>query len=430
MNSPEQTIEKYLEFLFSLHNRGVKLGLEKTFEFLKKLGDPHKNLRCFHIAGSNGKGSTSSFIASILTEAGYKTGLYTSPHFIRFNERIRINGQPIPDKYIVQFMQENEEEITNTGLTFFEVTTCMAFKYFRDQEVDFAVIETGLGGTYDSTNVLDPLASIITSISLEHTNILGDSLELIAEAKGGIIKAGRPVFLGLLPGVARGRLMQIAAEKGSKCYFLEEYVNRRGDSIEFYSSELYFDDLTTPLRGNYQQLNASLAILALNKVLRFSDNGKILKGIRNVISNSGIQGRFEKVYNKPAIFLDSAHNVEGIISFLREFVQEKKKHRKNYLLFSSLNDKSTERMLIESSNHFDLIYLFELEGNERAAKIDDLAGLAEKNLIKYQKVTDIKSFIRKFMGAAEDECLVVYGSMYLVAEVKKVFEKKYYSNIV
>ncbi len=430
MNSTEKTVEKYLELLFSLHNRGVKLGLDKTAGFLEKLGDPHKRLKCFHIAGSNGKGSTSSFIASILTESGFKTGLYTSPHFIRFNERIRINGQLIPDKYIVQFMQEHETEIMSTGLTFFEVTTVMAFKYFADQGVDFAVIETGLGGTFDATNVIDPLASIITSISLEHTNILGHSLELIAEAKGGIIKAGRPVFLGILPGEAKGKLMQMANEKGSRCYFLEEYVNRRGTSFEFYSSELYFDNLETPLRGNYQQLNASMAILAVNKVLHFSDAGKILRGIRNVTSNSGIQGRFEKVHDKPVIILDSAHNVEGVQSFLKEFNRDSRKFRMNYLLFTSLNDKYTEQMLVESGRHFDLIYIYELEGNDRATKIDELALIAEKNMIRYQKVNDIKSFVRKFLGAAEDECLVVYGSMYLVAEVKKVFEKKYYSSII
>lgn len=428
MTSIEQKIDHYLNLLFSLHNRGVKLGLEKTIEFLSVLGDPHKKLKCFHIAGSNGKGSTSSFIASILTEAGYKTGLYTSPHFIRYNERIRINGQQIPDKYVVEFMSQYENEIMNSGITFFEVTTALAFKYFHDQGVDFAVIETGLGGTYDSTNVIDPLASIITSISLEHTNILGDSLELIAGAKGGIIKKGRPVFLGSMPVEAKGRLIQIAGEKGSKCYFLEEYINRRKEAFEFYSSELYFDNLVTPLRGAYQQLNASLAILAINKVLHFSDAGKILKGIRNVSINSGIQGRFEKVHDKPVIILDSAHNSEGVETFLKEFEKDRKKYKRKYLLFSCLNDKSAANMLQESSRHFDVIYLYELKNNERALKLHELVALADEHGINHQETKDVRQFIRKFLSASEDECLVVYGSMYLVAEAMSVFEKKYYSN--
>jgi dihydrofolate synthase/folylpolyglutamate synthase len=196
MSLTNPSINHYLQILFNLHNRGIKLGLENTQEFLDLLGNPQKKIKCIHVAGSNGKGSTSSFIASILTEAGYKTGLYTSPHFIRYNERIRINGQIIPDKYVIAFMEEYEKLIYDTNLTFFEVTTVLAFKYFADKEVDYAIIETGLGGRLDATNVINPLASVITSISLEHTNILGNTIEEIAKEKGGIIKPGVPLFFG------------------------------------------------------------------------------------------------------------------------------------------------------------------------------------------------------------------------------------------
>ncbi|MBA4310871.1 MAG: hypothetical protein C0425_11140, partial [Chlorobiaceae bacterium] len=191
-------IKKTLEKLFNLQMYGVKLGLENIQKFLEYLDNPQKHLKCFHIAGSNGKGSTSSFIASILMEAKYKTGLYTSPHFVRFNERIRINGIEINDSYIVDFYEENENFINEHKLTFFEVTTALAFQYFYDHSVDFAVIETGLGGRLDATNVLNPLAAIITSVSLEHMNVLGDTIEKIAKEKAGIIKRDSKVFVSTL----------------------------------------------------------------------------------------------------------------------------------------------------------------------------------------------------------------------------------------
>lgn len=430
MSLTNPAIDHYLQILFNLHNRGVKLGLENTMNFLDLLGNPQRKLKCFHVAGSNGKGSTSSFIASILTEAGYKTGLYTSPHFIKYNERIRINGQIIPDKYVIEFMAEYESVIYETNLTFFEVTTALALKYFADKEVDYAVIETGLGGRLDATNVIKPLASVITSISLEHTNILGNSLEQIAEEKGGIIKEKVPVFLGFLEKPAQETLIRISEEKGCKYYKLKDYINKREHSFEFYSSELFFDNFVTPLKGSYQQLNAALAILTLNKTIKFSDSKKILAGIKNVVNNTGIQGRYEKIHDNPRIILDSAHNLDGIQNFLKEFSKEEKKFRERYLLFSCLNDKNLEDMLIQSKPHFDLIYLFELKDNERAVKMEEFVKIAEKHEIKYKKIDDIPAFIKKFLSAADKECLVIYGSMYLIAEVKKVFEKKYYSNIL
>ncbi len=189
-----------LNKLFALHNFGVKLGLENTINFLEYLGNPQKSLKTIHIAGSNGKGSTASFIASILQESGYRTGLYTSPHFIKFNERVVINGIQVGDEFISDFVTEHETYIDEHQLTFFEVTTALAFKYFSEEEVDVCVIETGLGGRLDATNVLSPLAVVITSISYEHTNILGEKLEQIAAEKAAIIKSGAKVFTGRLPG--------------------------------------------------------------------------------------------------------------------------------------------------------------------------------------------------------------------------------------
>ena len=192
------TIEQALTKLFALHTFGMKLGLDNIKNFLDHIGNPQDRLKVIHIAGSNGKGSTAAFLSSILQELGNKVGLYTSPHFVRYNERIKINGIEIPDVYVAGFVEKYDKFIEEHKLTFFEVTTAIAFQYFSDENVDYAVVETGLGGRLDATNVLNPLAVVITSISLEHTHILGDTIEKIAGEKAGIIKPGVPVFTGLL----------------------------------------------------------------------------------------------------------------------------------------------------------------------------------------------------------------------------------------
>ena len=206
------TIEHALTKLFALHTFGMKLGLDNIKNFLDHIGNPQKKLKTIHVAGSNGKGSTSAFLSSILQELGNKVGLYTSPHFVRYNERIRINGIEIPDTYVAGFVQKYDKFIEEHKLTFFEVTTAIAFQYFVDEKVDIAVIETGLGGRLDATNVLSPLATVITSISLEHTHILGDTIEKITTEKAGILKSSVPVFTGLLPTEA----IKIIEDKGAE----------------------------------------------------------------------------------------------------------------------------------------------------------------------------------------------------------------------
>ncbi|MFA7229307.1 MAG: Mur ligase family protein, partial [Melioribacteraceae bacterium] len=198
-NSDTKRIQSALNLLFSLHQFGIKLGLDNMTALLDHIGNPHSGLKMIHIAGSNGKGSTASFIASILMEAGFKVGLYTSPHFVKFNERIRINGVMIDDNSVAEFVDGLREYISEKKPTFFEITTALAFHYFLHQKVDYAVIETGLGGRLDATNVITPLASVITSISLDHTEHLGETIEKIAAEKGGIIKPGAKLFTGIMP---------------------------------------------------------------------------------------------------------------------------------------------------------------------------------------------------------------------------------------
>ena len=258
-------LEESLQKLFSLHTFGIKLGLENTLLFLEHIGNPQKKLKTIHVAGSNGKGSTSSFIASILMEAGYKTGLYTSPHFVKFNERIVINKKQVEDRFVADFINRNEKFIDEHELTFFEVTTAMAFEYFRINEVDYCVIETGLGGRLDATNVLNPVAVVITSISLEHTNVLGNEISQIASEKAAIIKNGAKVFTGKLNDEADAIVRKKCSEQKCELFRLDDYINERHNSVELYTDEIEIDDFIIPLKGQYQKFNAALAGLVISK---------------------------------------------------------------------------------------------------------------------------------------------------------------------
>jgi dihydrofolate synthase / folylpolyglutamate synthase len=410
-------INSALDKLYSLHQFNIKLGLDNISSFLKLIGDPQKQLKVFHIAGSNGKGSTAAFTASILKELGYNVGLYTSPHFLRFNERIKINGTEIPDTYIAGFISSYEKEIDQRGLTFFEVTTALAFQYFYDREIDYAVIETGLGGRLDATNVLDPSAVIITSISLEHTHILGDTIEKIAFEKAGIIKEGAKVFLGKLPDKAEEVIRQRCKETGSEIFTISDYTFEKDDMLELYTEEIEFDDWRMPLRGAYQKYNAALAALAVIKSLNVTNFHPIEHGIRHVISNTGIQGRYEYYRTEPDIIFDSAHNPDSLTNFISEFEKDSKKYHKKVLLFGVMKDKAVDEMLELVRDKFDEIHICSPR-YERALPVEEIKIIAEKLNIKTITENNPSDFVKEFERREQSECLVVLGSMYLLGDIK------------
>lgn len=414
-------IEESLNKLFALHTFGVKLGLENIQRFLSDIGNPQKKIKTIHIAGSNGKGSTSSFIASILMQKGYKVGLYTSPHFVKFNERISINGKYISDDYIANFIDKYNDQINKYELTFFEVTTAMAFEYFAFLNVDYAVIETGLGGRLDATNVLNPLACVITSISLEHTAILGDKLEQIAFEKSEIIKSNSKTFIGLLPEEAIKVIEKKCLSVKSPLFCLEEYIIEKDERIELYTEELEFDNWEVPLIGKHQKYNAALASLCVSKTFDLDDPSVITDGIKNVVKNTRLQGRYEIISDKPKIILDSAHNPEGIESLITEFKKEKNKskYKTSSLLFGAMRDKNIDEMLEIVKDNFTNIYFYAIN-YERAASAALLAERAKKRGIKYSIITDLKDFIKEQVNGDSDSCLVVAGSMYLLGEVKAI----------
>ena len=410
-------VETSLKKLFALHVFGVKLGLDNTINFLEHLGNPQKNLKTFHIAGSNGKGSTASFISSILQEFDYKTGLYTSPHFVKFNERIMINGKQIDDDFIARFVEDYEDYINIYKLTFFEVTTAMAFKYFYENHTDYCVIETGLGGRLDATNVLSPIAVVITSISFEHTNILGNTIKEITGEKSAIIKSGAKVFIGKLIDEAENLVEEKCTEQSTELYKLNDYINEHREYVELYTDEVELDDWTMPLKGRYQKYNAALAGLTVSKTLFIDDTKKIRAGIKNVISNTGIQGRYEYFHKEPTIIFDSAHNPEGVSNFLSEFRIEKDKYNKCSLLFGVMKDKSINEMLSLLNPVFDNFYLTDIN-YERSAKASELLISCNQLGISAIIVDSSVGFVSNFLSHNKKDCLVVLGSMYLLGEIK------------
>jgi dihydrofolate synthase/folylpolyglutamate synthase len=410
-------IKTSLDKLYSLHTFGVKLGLENISNFLKLLGDPQKRIKTIHIAGSNGKGSTASFIASILMELGYKTGLYTSPHFVRFNERVRINNIEIPDTYISKFLNQWFDFIKKNEITFFETTTAMAFNYFAESQIDFAVIETGLGGRLDATNVLSPVCEVITSISYEHTDILGNKLEQIAFEKGEIIKNHTKVFTGKLPAEGENVIREKCEKTNSELFRVEDYTTEIDDFINLSPGGLKFTDSNVPLKGTYQKYNAALASLTIIKSFNTEKFASIEEGIKNVIKNTSIEGRFEFYKNKPDIIFDSSHNPEGISNFLNEFSKRSKGYNNKSLLYGAMKDKATDVILNMLKDKFDDIYVTSIN-MERASKIIDLKAIASKAGIKAKEVFDPIRFVKEFEKRDKNNCLVVCGSMYLIGEIK------------
>lgn len=411
-------IDTSLKKLFSLHKFGIKLGLENTIGFLNYLGNPQQELKTIHIAGSNGKGSTSSFIASILQEYGYKIGLYTSPHFVKFNERVVINGKQIEDEYISTFISDNKNYIDEHQLTFFEVTTALAFHYFKNMNTDYCVIETGLGGRLDSTNVLNPLATVITSISLEHTNVLGNTIEQIAAEKAAIIKNNSKVFIGMIQESAANVIKRRCIESECVIYPLKDFIEINNDKVRLLVKKDKLLDINPPIKGKYQKFNAALAALTLSKAFSFFDEEKYSLGISKVASNTGLQGRYEYFHLNPTIIFDSAHNPEGVENFLCEYSNEAGFYKKRTLLFGAMRDKAIEEMLRMLSEYFDEILISEIQ-YERAAKVEEISKICESLNIHSIPVNKPEVFVSDFMKRDATECLVVLGSMYLLGEIKQ-----------
>ena len=414
------SIDTILEELYGLQRLGIKVGLEHTVQLLNEIGNPHKKLRLVHVAGTNGKGSTCSILTKILIDHGLKVGLYTSPHLRKFNERIKINGCQILDEYIATFFNENRAKINQIEATFFETTTAMAFNYFKDQEVEYAVIETGLGGRLDSTNVIIPKVCGITSISLDHTEILGDTIEEIAIEKAGIIKQGVPTFtFDQKPSVLE-ILKDEADKKNSNLYITAESeidVIKSGEDVTFFN---YLGlEFELPLIGYHQVKNCVLAINIAKKLLGSSfDISKVKKSVKTI----KWPGRLEKIKNKN-MYYDVAHNVEGISAMIKT-ISKSHANKKIIGLFSLKSEKNIRPICNVIKNNFETLILCHDE-NGYLSKTTVLEKILNENNIKCFSVSSVKKGVEALEKYNDDYVKIIFGSHYIAEEVYNVVGKHF-----
>ena len=342
--------ESHLDYLYNLKRLGIKVGLSHTIELLKRCGDPQNNFKSVHIAGTNGKGSTCAIISSILKTAGLKVGLYTSPHLIRFNERIRVNNNPIENAQIIQFIKQYKSDINEIKSTFFETTTALAFKHFSNQNIDIAIIETGLGGRLDSTNVLKPNVTVITPVSLDHCDILGNDILSIAGEKEGIIKKNIPLVLAPQLLAVQNQLLKKAEKVGASVINVE--IPSKVQITEWGTKFKRKDQLfNIPLIGTHQAINASVGIELIQS---------FMPEIKKEIIDTGLTkvkwpGRLQRMKKEYPIYYDVAHNFHGLQSILETMSQIFNK--KPFGLFVMKKNKEPDLVVKALENKFDQLVI-------------------------------------------------------------------------
>lgn len=404
------TYQECLDWLFGqlpMYQRvggaAYKADLSNTLLLMEILGHPENKFKSIHVAGTNGKGSVSHMLAAIFQKAGYKTGLYTSPHLKDFRERIRINGEMIPEDKVVNFVDQHKEHFTSLGLSFFEMTVGMAFQYFADEQVDIAIVEVGMGGRLDSTNVITPELSIITNISLDHTQFLGNTKTLIAAEKGGIIKPGIPVVIGERDEESSPVFEEIAKERNSPISFAEDIIPWRAvDALD--------------LKGMYQERNVRTVLAAVKILLEQGHNLHIHleEALNNTAKLTGLRGRWEQIGDKPKIICDTGHNEAGVQMVLDQIKRES--YRQLHIVWGMVGDKDISTILRMLPKH--AIYYFCKPDIPRGKNAEELGreavrfGLSGKS---YPSVTKALEAARSH--TLSDDLIFVGGSTFVVGEV-------------
>ena len=429
--SQKDSIQDLLNYLFSLHRFGIKPGLDRIQFLLSFLENPETLYPCIHVAGTNGKGSVCSILASILQSAGYKTGLYTSPHIRLFNERIRINGECIPDEDIARLASKLMPEIEKEHTTFFEVTTAMAFAWFAEQNVDIAIIETGMGGRLDATNVIEsPLATIITSIDLDHTEYLGSDLLSIASEKAGIMKKGSPIIIGESRIELLSFFKSFAIHKqASSCIIIDEksavhsvlYNRDLSMHIDLSIGNQKYVEVKSERAGLHQIRNIQTALLALHEISELfpCDELSIRKGIEFTSLISGIHGRIQLLQTNPPIIIDVGHNPACIKRLLETIDMCGYSHNKWQIVFGAMSDKPIQEMLGLFAPYCDVLLACS-PNIERAMPASQLA-LLSKDFIQdteyFQSVADAV-----YKGIDSKKPLLITGSFYLAEEAFRALD--------
>lgn len=420
-----------IEYLKNLTKFGFNFGLGRIEELMRRLGDPHRRLNIIHIGGTNGKGSTTAMTVAMLQASGYRTGAFTSPHLHTYNERYRINGEEIPDEKIAALitrLRPHLEQMVEEGFehpTEFEVSTAMAFLYFWEEKVDFLVLEVGLGGLIDSTNVAMPLVSVITNVAMDHMDYLGNTIEEIAAVKAGIIKEGVPVVTAAT-GAALEVIRRQAREKGAGIFeigrdttFEITESSVRGERFNLKTPRNTYNDLITGLIGAHQAANAATAITVVEIL---TDHGFRIteEAVRKGLAAVRWPARLEIVREKPVVLLDGAHNYDGAVS-LHKALTGIFQYRRLVLVLGMLGDKEREKVVAKLAPLAGAVFVTR-PNSPRAGEWQQVAEEAKKHVSEVYLEEDIGTAVQKAVSLAGEEDLVcVTGSLYMVAEARELF---------
>lgn len=418
--------QETIEYLFNstpvfekVGAKAYKPGLQTTETLDKHFGHPHRQFKSIHVAGTNGKGSCSHTLAAILQSEGYKVGLFTSPHLVDFRERIRVNGECISEQYIIDFVEKERRFFEPLHPSFFELTTALAFKYFAEQKVDIAIIEVGLGGRLDCTNIITPILSIITNISKDHTQFLGNTLADIAGEKAGIIKPGVPVIIGEDLPETRPVFQQKALKENSPIIFAQDENQQEVQKAEHINGKMEYTTrtwgkLTGELCGDYQAKNMNTILNAVKYLTLIKNKGTSIKyGISHVTELTGLMGRWQKIQDKPLVICDTGHNVGGW-QYLAPQIKAQA-CRQLRIVFGMVDDKDVTTVMKMLPK--DAIYYWTQATTKRAIKVEKIAELGTSlglNGNVYPSVN--KAFKAAQADAAEDDFIFVGGSSYIVAD--------------
>ena len=428
-----------LDYLYkrtpAYHNIGAlayKPGLERSLALDEITGNPHKRFKSIHVAGTNGKGSVAHLLAAILQASGYKVGLYTSPHLLDFSERIRINGRPITQQYVIDFVGKNIKFIERENISFFEFTSAMAFDFFRHKKVNYAVIETGLGGKYDSTNIIKPLVSVITGISLEHTQLLGKTISEIAYEKAGIMKRNVPVVIGEthddgLKQLFRSKAFEVSAPiifSTQKETLLDAEMQANGSWIY---DTIQYGLLAGELRGPAQKINSQTVLTTLKILANTGAQIRISavrKAFKNVSQMTGLMGRWQELQSKPKVICDIGHNFGAWEINKRLLFYESGRHAKTHIIIGMSDDKDIDGML--SMMPDSATYYFTQAANERAFPADELAKRGESQGFNGQIYLSVEDAVKDaLIKASPNDFVLISGSAFVVGEALRLFPDKH-----
>lgn len=429
-----QTYQQAVQYLYENLPMFQRVGatafnkdLTNTIKLCALLGNPQTRFKAIHVAGTNGKGSTSHMLASVLQAAGYKTGLYTSPHLKEFTERIKVNGEEVEQAYVVDFVNRIHLAVADIKPSFFEITVAMAFDYFAKAKVDIAVIEVGLGGRLDSTNVITPEVSVITNIGWDHKDLLGDTLEKIAFEKAGIIKHHVPVVISERQKEVEEVFIQKAQEQQSHIVFAADNysaiqsVNAASIAYTVYKkSDIYIRTLKLPLLGIYQQKNLPGVLQTVDVInnLGFKINiESLIEGLENVTSNTGLKGRWQKLNDKPLTICDTGHNIDGMREIVAQLNQLDVAQK--HIVFGVVKDKDVSDILNVLPK--DAYYYFCQAKIPRAMDAHSLAQIAATMGLQGEIIPDVNQAIDQALSkAAQEDLVFIGGSTFVVAEIKNL----------